>query len=786
MRNKTPRGKANHRNPTNKRQRVTKKRRSWPAFVFLTGLVGCAIFITYLYYLDQRVRQQFEGKRWSVPARVYARPLELYPGLELSAQEFFQELDALGYRAGASVNGPGSYSRDRNVFHVISDPFTFWDGDQPAIGFRAVFRGTQLTMLQDLDTRKPLPLMRLNPIPIGGIYPSHNEDRILVQLEDVPKRLIDTLLAVEDRNFYQHNGIHVKAIARAMVANLREMAWVQGGSTITQQLVKNFYLSHERKLVRKFNEVLMAFLLEWHYDKNEILQAYLNEIYLGQAGGRAIHGFGLASQFYFQRSISALSNDQIALLVALVKGPSYYDPRRNPKRAQARRDLVLDMMHAQDLLSAQQVAEAKQQGLQLSTRSSISGPQYPAFLQLVRRQLQRDYDEQDLSSEGLRIFTTFDPRMQKAAEQSLSEKIDQFERDGRVAKDVLQGAVVVTAVNSGEILALVSDRNPRFSGFNRAVDALRPIGSLIKPAVFLTALSSADYHLATPLEDGPLRIEMEDGSLWEPQNYDEQFHGNVMLYEALAYSYNVSTARMGLAIGIDRIVQTLRKLGVQRPVHPYPSLLLGTLNLAPLDVAQMYQTFASSGFPMHLRAIREVADAHGNPLQRYPLALDAALDPRAVYLLNWNLQQAAMLGTGRGVYRNLSSQVAVAGKTGTTDDLRDSWFAGFAADTLAVVWLGRDDNKPAGLTGGSGAAVVWGDVMSRIRPQSLQLLPPTGVEWRLVDLSSALLADEHCKDAVQLPFKQGVAPRDFAPCAIPDRVPAPARDALDWIRGLFQ
>jgi penicillin-binding protein 1B len=725
-----------------------------------------------------------------VPARVYARPLELYAGMPLTAEQFATELGILRYRPGTDAR-PGSYSRNGNEFRVVTRPFAFWDGREPSVALRAVFREDQLASLQHADGRR-LDLARLDPAAIGGIYPAHNEDRILVRLAEVPELLIVTLLAVEDRGFHEHRGIALRGIARAMLANLRAGSTVQGGSTLTQQLVKNFFLTNERTLSRKVNEAIMALLLEWRYDKHEILEAYLNEVYLGQDGQRAIHGFGLASQFYFEQPLEELRLHQAALLVALVRGPSYYDPRRNPQRALARRNLVLDILADQGVVAAAEAQAAKARPLGVSDRAPSGVTPFPAFLDLVRRQLRRDYRDEDLSSEGLRIFTTLDPLVQLAAERALAERLPQLEQRQRLPHGRLEGAAVVTGAAEGEVLALVGGREPRFAGFNRALDAARPIGSLVKPAVFLTALSRPErYTLATLVDDGPLSVRMSDGAVWSPSNYDRQHHGLVPLYTALAQSLNVSTARVGLDVGIGDVARTLRRLGVVRELNPYPSLLLGATPLPPIEVAQMYQALATSGFHTPLRAIREVLTADGRPLSRYPLTVQQGVDPAAVFLVNTALQQAMREGTGRSISALLPPHVGVAGKTGTTDGFRDSWFAGFTGDRLAVVWLGTDDNTPTGLSGATGALQVWGELMRRTNPQPLRLVLPGGVEYAWVDPQVGQLTDVSCGPAVELPFISGSAPQGRTACAERRYAAQPnsggaLERTFDWIRGIFQ
>jgi len=744
-------------------------------FIFRTGLIALGIallviFPLYVVYLDSVVRSQFEGKRWELPARVYARPLELFSGKEITPDQFLKELKILNYKKVATPTQPGTFSQTDDVFHVITRSFIFWDGKESWVPVNIEFRENRLFSLTHTGSGEALGLLRLDPALIGSIYPTHNEDRILVKMQDVPPLLIKTLLTVEDRDFYSHHGIRLQSIVRALLANLQAGGTVQGGSTLTQQLVKNFYLSNERTLWRKFNEAIMALLLDLHYEKDEILEAYLNEVYLGQDGKRSIHGFGLASQFYFQQPLHNLKLEQMALLVALVKGASYYDPRRHPMRAPKRRNLILETLVEQKILTAAVAGKAQDAHLGVSKVAASGVSQFPAFIDLVRRQLRRDYQEEDLTSEGLQIFTTLDPMVQYDTEKALSGRIKQLERSRRLPEGELQGAAIVVSVDGAEVLSVVGGRNPRFAGFNRALDAVRQIGSLIKPVVYLTALDRPDYYTyVTLLEDKPLKLKAgkEKDQYWQPQNFDREIHGLTPLHTALAKSYNLSTAYLGLAVGLPDVLRTLNWLGIEREFIAYPSLLLGAVALSPLEVTQMYHTLANGGFRAKLRAIRAVLTVDGQPLQRYPLSIEQTVGEDSVFLLNTLLQEAVREGTGRPLYNKLPESLAVAGKTGTTDELRDSWFSGYTSDRLAVVWLGMDDNKTAGLTGSTGALQVWGDIIKAIGARQTVFPKPDNVEYVWINPLSNRYVSRFCDGAVQFPFIIGSAPMEKSRCDEP-------------------
>ncbi|MDK2846685.1 MAG: penicillin-binding protein [Desulfuromonadales bacterium] len=749
------------------------------AMIVLAGLFVAGI---YTIYLDFTIRERFEGKRFALPARVYARPLEIYPGLQLEPAELNAELALLGYRQTAKADEPGTYRWRGRELDLTTRTFVFGDGPQPSTACVVRFADSQIVALTDRFTESNLDLVRLDPALIGGIYPGENEDRVLVKLDEVPQSVVEALIAVEDRRFYQHHGIDPRGIARALFMTLSGKS-VQGGSTLTQQLIKNFYLTSERTVRRKLTEMVMAVLLEMHYSKEEILETYLNEVYLGQDGNRAIHGFGLASAYFFDKPLPHLGLSEGALLVGMLKGPAYYSPRKHPKRAMERRNLVLAQMVDAGFISEQQYRDFRATPLGVVDRPPRGTSPYPAFVDLVHRQLQRDYRDEDLRSEGLQVFTTLDPQVQRIAEKSLQDRLARLEKARDIGSGTLQGAAVVTANQNAEVLACVGGRDPRFEGFNRVLDARRPVGSLIKPVVFLTALQHPTrYTLATLLDDSPLTLKQPGAEDWMPQNYDKRFHGNVPLRDALMHSYNVATARLGLALGVDSVMANVRRLGLDREVPAYASGLLGVNALSPLEVAQIYQSIASGGFRTPLRAIREVLTAEGDTLQRYPLNVEQVIEPGPNYLLTTAMQAVVHEGTAQGLYNRLSPDLNVAGKTGTTDDYRDSWFAGFTGDSLAVVWVGRDDNESTGLTGASGAMAVWGDMMVSMDPLPLVLSQLDNVERLWIDRSSGLLSNEGCPDAVELPFIVGSAPTKSASCG-----PGSMGNSIkNWFKRIFQ
>jgi penicillin-binding protein 1B len=769
-----------------KRGRRTLRRKvnlSWRRWLWLT-LTGILLAtVLYVIYLDHIVQIRFDGRRWAVPAQIYARSLQLFSGAPIDGARLTRELEGLGYRKVKHPDRPGSYSSYKGRFLLRTRPFQFSGEIRSSDYLEVRFGNDRLVSVKQAGTGRVIERYPLEPRLIGSLHPAHSEDRVLLRRAELPEGLVQALIAVEDRNFFQHVGVDPSAILRAIWANLRAAGVVQGGSTLTQQLVKSFFLTSERSLWRKFNEAVMALLLETRYSKDEILEAYVNEIYMGQDGGRAIHGFGLASQFYFNRPLHELDLPKIALLVTLVRGPSAYDPRRHPERAGKRRALVLQIMQEQDLISAELAHQATAAPLGIQQRR-VRASGTPAFMDLIRRQLRRDYAESDLNSEGLRIFSTLDPWAQQQAELALTRQLRQLERSRKLKEASLQGAVVLAEVDTGEVTALVGDRNPRYAGFNRALDAVRPVGSLIKPAVYLTALARPQrYNLLSELEDKPIRLKGRDGQIWSPRNYDRQSHGKVRLQTALANSYNQATVRLGLSVGLESVLKKVESLGIQRPLIPYPSVLLGAVSLSPLEMTQMYQTLSSGGYLATLKAIREVTDSSGRVLSRYPLRVQRMVDPQAVFLLNQALQEVVRSGTGKAMATLLHKDVQVAGKTGTTDNLRDSWFAGFDQQRVAVVWVGRDDNGATGLTGSSGAMRVWAELMNRMGISSISESPPAGVEMLKIDGKSGLLG-EGCPETEVIPFIRGSAPKRMAGCARKKR--SVLDDEIDWLQRLFR
>ena len=682
--------------------------------------------LAYTVYLDANIRKKFEGQKWALPAHVYTRPLELYLGQRLDQNLIQAELDELGYVERESLNRVGTFKFKQNRLSIYQREFRFWDDLRPQQLIHIEFSGGQIQGIKiehEDGELSDTEIVRLEPRLFGSVSPLSHEDRSLLKLENVPQALIDGLIASEDRQFYSHFGVNPFGIARAMVRNIRAGRVVQGGSTLTQQLVKNYYLTSERSLRRKFNELIMSVLLEIHYSKDEILQAYLNEVFLGQAGNRAIHGFELGSRYFYGRPLAELELEQLALLVAINNGPSRYNPLRRPELAMERRNLVLKTMFDENHIELTDYERAIAEPLGISpTAASAARLSYPSFMGFVRKNLQQDYQQDDLLSDGLQIHTTLNPRIQQSLEHAARKELVAIESRKRIKAGSLQVAAVVVRTDNGEIAAMLGDRKANFSGFNRALNSRRPVGSLLKPFVYLTALEQpSDYSLASLINDAPITVSQKGSPDWQPKNYDRTAHGPVMMIDALARSYNLATVNLGMELGIKEVAATIKRVGFETQIRELPSLLLGSVDMSVIDVARLYLSLSSGGFKMPIKGIRSVLSNDDRPLKHYSLDMEQVIEPDFATLINYALQEVVRSGTARNALTGFKVNYGLAGKTGTTDDNKDSWFAGFSGNYLTVVWVGRDDNTPTALTGASGAARVWAKVMQDIPLQRLEL-----------------------------------------------------------------
>ncbi len=736
------------------------RRARGPLIAALGVLILCGV--VYLWLLDRRVHQRFETLAFAQPSRVFARPLALAPGAMINAVALDRELAAARYtKVDGEPFAAGTYRKQGDTYSIATRAFGGPQGAVQPRRLRVVVGATEIRRVEDLDRKQAVRGAELDPARIATLYGAEQQERRFVRAEEVPPLLIATLQAVEDRDFKSHNGIDLGAIARAALSNARAGEVVQGGSTHTQQLVRNLWLTREQSYSRKINEALMALAIEARYDKKRILEAYLNQIFLGQQGGQAVHGVAAASEFWFGRELNAIGIPEVALMIGMIRGPSFYDPRRFPDRARARRDRVLGVMHEVGLITDMERRVAVAAPLGVGSGRALTRNRYPAFLEVVRLQLQRDFPDAALRGQGLSVFTTLAPSAQAFADEAVASTLKSLGTKGRK----LEAAVVVVEPRSGALLAIVGARQGDSQGYNRALSAQRPIGSLVKPFVYLLALAQPqNFSLMTPLPDRALTVPIRGSKSWTPKNVDGVSHGDVSLLDALARSYNLATVHLGLEIGVARVERLLESLIPGADISPHPSLLLGATDLSPMQVAQAYQYLAADGVPQPLRALDAVLDADGQPLTRYRAPSDVGALVQASRLTTYALQETARRGTASALTGLGLAKLAAAGKTGTSNDNRDSWFAGYTGSHLAVVWLGADDNSETGLYGSTGALKVWAGLFNKLPSKVLEpdLSSDPHLVW--VDMRWQSQTDPNCPGARTIPFAQGFEPERFDPC----------------------
>ncbi|MGR5232066.1 penicillin-binding protein 1B [Vibrio rotiferianus] len=727
-------------------------KRSWLkmiwSFCWKAGIALAAVLLFVGIYLDSVVKDRFDGQLFDLPTVVYARILNLSPGENITIKEMRNELDVLNYRKVSQPRYPGEYSSSSTRIELIRRPFEFADGPEPDRHVMLHFSDSGLKRIQSLESKGDLGYLRIEPKMLGMLEKDQNEQRLFLRRDQFPEVLVDALLATEDRDFYQHDGVSPLAIGRALVANIKAGRTVQGGSTLTQQLAKNLFLTRDKTLWRKVREAYIALILDYRYSKDRILEAYLNEVYLGQSGGDAIHGFALASRYYFGQPIQELRIDQLAMLVGMVKGPSYYNPIRYPERTKERRDLVLRLLMQQEMLTAEQYEQAVSRPLDTQSTPRIASRQ-PAYFQQLNIELKQKVGDNFKAETGLRLFTSLDPVSQSKLEQAIAKKVPELAK--RAGKE-LEAAAVAVDRHSGEIRAMVGGKRVGYEGFNRALNASRPIGSLVKPAIYLTALEQPEkYNLATTLHDTPLSLKGSKGTVWSPRNFDRKFRGDVPLYLALAKSLNVPTVRLGMQLGIPEVSATLERLGVDKnEIRPVPSMFLGSFSLTPFEVAQMYQTVTNSGKRAKLSALRSVIDMDGNVIYQSLPRSSQAVDQQAAWLTTFAMKQGVAQGTGRFLQSQFA-WAALAGKTGTSNDSRDSWFVGVDGREVTTVWLGRDDNKSTKLTGSSGALRVYAEYLKQRIPERLELPWPKEVTTLGFQKTSNGALEMNCRSEYKLP-----------------------------------
>lgn len=721
------------RKKSSKKVKKNKKRSLWRRFLsllFKLFLVFVAVAVIYGIYLDQQIRERIDGNVWELPAAVYGQIIDLEPDSEYSLSDVVTMLNGAQYRQqDTKVTRPGEFIVSNDAIEIYRRPFTFPDGEEKAFRVKITFYDNRIDRITNLDTGRDFGLLKIDPKLITMMHSPNGEQRLFVPLKSFPDSLIKTLVATEDKRFYDHHGVSLYSIGRAIYVNLTT-GRTEGGSTLTQQTVKNLFLTNERSLSRKIREAYMAIILDARYSKERILELYLNEVYFGQAGSEEIHGFPLASLYYFGRPVNELTLDQQAVLVGMVKGASLYNPWTQPKQVLDRRNVVLKLTEQQGIIDDELYNLLSQRPLSVLPKGGVISPQ-PAFMQVVRSELRKQLGDKADHLSGMKIFTTFDPVAQAAAEQSVTNEIEKLRKSTN--KD-LQTAMVIVSRETGEIRAIIGSAEPRYPGYNRAWLTRRAIGSLAKPSTYLTALGQPDrFQLNTWLDDSPLSIKLDNGSYWQPKNYDRKFRDRVMLVDALALSLNVPTVNLGMALGLDATKNTLQALGVPGDrITNLPSRLLGALELTPLETAQMFQTIANNGQRSPLTILRYVLTDKGELVyQNYPQQIQA-VSKQSAYLTTYAMQQVVESGTSRSL-KGKYGAFKLAAKTGTSNDSRDSWFTGIDGKNVAVIWIGLDDHSPMKLTGATGALKIYSEYLQNNPPKRLLLPTPQNIRMMSID-----------------------------------------------------
>jgi penicillin-binding protein 1B len=732
------------------------------------GLIAGAVWLGFTVRdTSEGIEKRFAGRLWRIPSTVYSDTTILFPGQGVNLNLFSQKLRQLGYR---DVSALPSRKGELHIGKGTVDCF-LQDIHTPIIqreGFpvRIEMSGGILTAIRRLDSKEDLPLLELEPEELTRYFGEERERRMLVSINDVPKHLIDAVLAAEDHRFYDHYGIDWRGIIRAFITNIREGSIRQGGSTLTQQLAKNYFLTPDRTYKRKLREILISLILEYRYDKNQILEIYLNEIYWGHEGPDAINGIGEAAKFYFGKPVSDLSVEESAVLAGMIKAPNHFSPFSNRTDCLNRRDEILLAMHTRGSLSDEAFRTAMAASINFAAPASFER-RAPYFIDYLSKQLVELYSPDVLSSQGMAIHTTLDTQVQMAAETALTIGLERLESRFPALKKTdpkqqLQGAVVVLQPKTGSILAMVGGRSYRESQFNRAVQAARQTGSALKPFVYAAALDR--FTSRTALSNTP-RDYIVNGKPWRPKNYETQAEPVVTLREALATSQNIATINLAYDIGLDRVAEVIRSFGLTMPEHPYPAMVLGATEVVPLDLALGYCVFAADGVAPNPMSLKEVVDESGTVIEGRHANIRRVLDPASAYLMNDLLESVVTFGTARNLSK-LGISWPVAGKTGTTNDSKDGWFVGYTPDILALVWVGFDNGDSIQGTGSQAAMPIWAELMKQI-PGYVSggwFQVPPGVVRLRVCAESGQLAGEGCPHPIDEIFLTSNAPTK--PCEL--------------------
>ncbi len=739
------------------------------AFLVMLAFVAFLGYVGYNYVV---ITKKFDSaRRWDLPSRVYSDATQIVPGLSYPRALLEPKLNHVGYHeVKGRVENPGEYRYAGDDLEIFLNNFEYPDMEFHAMPVLIEMNGAQVARIKRLTDGITLRGVRIEPELITSIYDNAMEDRVPVSLDAVPKVLTEAVIATEDRTFYSHQGISIRGILRAIWTDIQSKSLVAGGSTLTQQLVKNLFLDPSRTFRRKGQEALMALLLELRYTKDEILEAYINEIYLGQNGSVQIVGVEQAAQVYFGKKVTYLTLPEAATLAQMIRSPNVLSPLKNPERAKERRNIVLRQMLEQRRISQREYEEAAASPLTV-TRFPKTSRSAPFFVDLVLKQLRETYPETQLKTEGLRIFTSLDMIMQRSAEEALNNGIANLAkkyRHIRNAKTPLEGVVLTIQPGTGYVKALVGGRNYTTTQFNRAIQARRQPGSLFKPFVYITGMDPSrgpqTLTASTVLDDSPISVKAGSAD-WKPQNYDNRFHGPVTVREALAHSYNIPAVRAAIDAGVPNVIKTAANIGVESKLQPYPSVSLGSFEVTPLEIAYAYSAFANLGVKSEPVTILAVVTRDGQLLETRNLKMKRVAPAAVCYVMNDILKDVFDYGTA-GRARSLGFEHAYAGKTGTTNNYRDAWFIGYSPRILSLVWVGFDDGHSVRLAGGDACVPIWTRHMNRIDGlvQDVDWKRPEDVTEREIDPRSGMLATPYCPRTRPEVYVAGTEPESV--CAL--------------------
>ena len=745
-------------------------------------MVCFVVFLAFVGYSYVVLTKKFDSsRRWDLPSRIYSDATPIVPGMTIPRALLEPKLNHVGYHeAAARVTNPGEYRYAGNSVEIYMQNFEYPDIEFRALPVAIEFDGATVRSIRRLDDGVALRGIRIEPELITSIYNNEMEDRLPVALGAVPKTLTDAIIAVEDKNFYSHKGLSITGIAGALRTDVKNRSITHGGSTLTQQLIKNFYFNPERTWRRKGIEALYALLLEARYSKNEILEVYLNEIYLGQNGAVQILGVEQASQVYFGKHVTYLTLPEAATMAGMIHSPNVGNPLKYPERAKPRRDLVLALMREQKLITPEQYEGAIAAPLTTS-RFPKGSRSAPFFVDLVLKQLKETYPETQLRTEGLRIFTTLDTIMQRSAEQALDSGIESLNKRFpylRNSATPLEGVILTIQPGTGYVKALVGGRSYSKTQFNRAIQARRQPGSLFKPFVYATAMDPARgqqaFTAATVLDDSPISVR-SGTAVWTPQNYDLKYHGHVTVRESLAHSYNIPAVRAAMNAGVPNVIKTAATIGIESHLAPYPSVSLGSFEVTPLEIAYAYSAFANLGVKAEPISILAVSTSEGELKESREVKMKRVAPASVCYVMNSILKDVFSYGTA-GKARLLGFNRPFAGKTGTTSSYRDAWFIGYSPRILSLVWLGFDDGHSVRLSGGDACVPIWTTNMNRIGGlvPDVDWKRPEDVIGRQIDPESGMLATAYCPQTKEEIFVAGTEPTSVCPIHAGSGEPSPS------------